>query len=97
VKRDFAMSNELINALESRVTTAVDTIEGLRSENRMLREERQILEAKLKELLQKIDMVDNGGTTTAPIETAADESSEEKFSGFNSPHNSGDGFSQQDY
>jgi FtsZ-binding cell division protein ZapB len=52
------MSNDLINALENRVTSAVDTIEGLRSEVRVLKEERQILEAKLRELLQKIDAVD---------------------------------------
>lgn len=54
------MSNELITALEHRVTTAVDTIEGLRTEIRVLREERQHLEAKLRELLQKIDGVENG-------------------------------------
>jgi len=59
VKRDFAMSNDLINALENRVTSAVDTIEGLRSEVRVLKEERQLLESKLRELLQKIDSVEN--------------------------------------
>ena len=58
MKRDFAMSNELISALENRVTSAVDTIEGLRSEVRVLREERQLLENKLRELLQKIEGVD---------------------------------------
>ena len=52
------MSNELINALESRVTTAVDTIEGLRSENRVLKEERQRLEEQLRQLLLKIEGVD---------------------------------------
>ena len=52
------MSNELINALESRVTTAVDTIEGLRSENRVLKEERQRLEEQLRQLLLKIEWVD---------------------------------------
>ena len=52
------MSNELISALENRVTSAVDTIEGLRSEVRVLREERQLLENKLRELLQKIEGVD---------------------------------------
>jgi FtsZ-binding cell division protein ZapB len=57
-EKDFAMSNELITALENRVTTAVDTIEGLRSEVRVLKEERQLLESKLRELLQKIEGVD---------------------------------------
>ena len=63
------MSNELITALEHRVTSAVDTIEGLRTEVRVLKEERQLLEAKLRELLQKIEGVDNGATHAASSET----------------------------
>ena len=58
------MSNELITALENRVITAVDTIEGLRTEIHVLREERQLLEAKLRELLQKIEAVDNKSAAT---------------------------------
>lgn len=61
------MSNELINALETRVTSAVGAIEGLRTENEglrtensNLREERQILENKLRELLDKMDLAENG-------------------------------------
>lgn len=49
------MSSELLNALESRVSTAVDTIEDLRSEIKVLKEERQLLENKLRELLSKIE------------------------------------------
>ncbi len=52
------MSNELINALENRVTNAVDTIEDLRSENRVLKEERQRLEEQLRQLLLKIEGVE---------------------------------------
>lgn len=59
------MSNELISALENRVITAVDTIEGLRTEIHVLREERQLLESKLRELLQKIEAVDNKSAATA--------------------------------
>ena len=63
------MSNELITALEHRVTSAVDTIEGLRTEVRGLKEERQLLESKLRELLQKIEGVDNGTTLAGSSET----------------------------
>ena len=66
------MSNELITALEHRVTSAVDTIEGLRTEVRVLKEERQLLESKLRELLQKIEGVDNGATHAASSETTHD-------------------------
>jgi FtsZ-binding cell division protein ZapB len=69
------MSNALLDALESRVNTAVETIDGLRAEIRDLREERRLiadeksriqeehrmLEDKLRELLARIDAVDNGG------------------------------------
>ena len=64
------MSNELITALEHRVTSAVDTIEGLRSEVRVLREERQLLETKLRELLQKIEGVDGGSAPAGGSEMA---------------------------
>jgi uncharacterized coiled-coil protein SlyX len=69
-EKDFAMSNELITALEHRVTSAVDTIEGLRTEVRVLKEERQLLEGKLRELLHKIEGVDNGGAPAGSGETA---------------------------
>jgi FtsZ-binding cell division protein ZapB len=57
------MSKALLDALESRVNSAVDTIEGLRTEVHDLREERRILEDKLRELLGRIEAVDtaNGG------------------------------------
>jgi cell division protein ZapB len=69
------MSNALLDALESRVNTAVETIDGLRAEIRDLREERRqlsdersrlqdehrLLENKLRELLARIDAADAGG------------------------------------
>ncbi|HKI97070.1 MAG TPA: cell division protein ZapB [bacterium] len=64
------MSNELISALESRVTSAVDTIEGLRTEVRVLKEERQLLESKLRELLQKIEGVENGDAQAGSLDSA---------------------------
>jgi FtsZ-binding cell division protein ZapB len=69
-EKDVAMSNELISALENRVTSAVGTIEGLRSEVRVLREERQLLENKLRELLRKIEGVENGASDSAHHESA---------------------------
>jgi FtsZ-binding cell division protein ZapB len=52
------MSKTLLDALESRVNSAVDTIEGLRTEVHDLREERRILEDKLRELLGRIEAID---------------------------------------
>ena len=56
------MSIELINTLENRVTNAVDAIEGLRSEVKVLKEEKQFLEDRLRQLLQKIDGVEETST-----------------------------------
>lgn len=49
------MSNQLMDTLESKVFSAVDTIELLRSEINGLREERQVLEDKLRELIGKME------------------------------------------
>lgn len=49
------MSNELMDTLESKVFSAVDTIESLRSEINGLRDERRILEDKLRELIGKME------------------------------------------
>ena len=57
------MSKALLDALEHRVVSAVDTIEGLRSEVQELREERRILEDKLRELLGRIEAIDTGNGT----------------------------------
>ena len=54
------MSKALLDALENRVISAVDTIEGLRTEVHDLREERRILEDKLRELLGRIEGIDAG-------------------------------------
>ena len=71
------MSNELINALENRVTNAVDTIEGLRSENRVLKEERQRLEEQLRQLLLKIEGVE--GNNPEPTTSFSNPEPEDKM------------------
>lgn len=78
------MSSELLNALENRVATAVDTIEELRSEVRVLREERQQLENKLRDLLGRIERVDNGAAAAQP-ETSPQQTSEAPEAPFGRP------------
>jgi FtsZ-binding cell division protein ZapB len=56
------MSNQLMDTLENKVFTAVDTIETLRLEINELREERRILEDKLRDLIGKMEGLDNSGT-----------------------------------
>ena len=85
------MSSELINALESRVSIAVDTIEDLRSEIKVLKEERQLLENKLRELLNKIERSDGGESakmeSQPPMAPSPEPVSEP--SSMNSPFSSG--------
>ena len=78
------MSNQLMDTLENKVFSAVDTIESLRSEINGLREERQILEDKLRELIGKMeglgqdsssessesDASDNGTSSPSPFRTS---------------------------
>jgi FtsZ-binding cell division protein ZapB len=61
------MSKALLDALESRVNSAVDTIEGLRTEVHDLREERRILEDKLRELLGRIEAIDSGNSSSGTM------------------------------
>lgn len=78
------MSNALLDALESRVNSAVETIDGLRAEIRDLREERRqladdrtrlqdehrLLENKLRELLARIDAAEAGGEGSGDTTTS---------------------------
>ena len=65
------MSNQLMETLESKVFSAVDTIESLRSEINGLREERLELEDKLRELIGKMDNLERDNASAG-----ADENSE---------------------
>ena len=71
VERDVAMSNELLDTLENKVFSAVDTIENLRAENNQLREDRRILEEKLQELIRKMSDLDNGSGASNATEPAS--------------------------
>lgn len=53
------MSNSLLDQLESKLVAAVDTIEALRSEIAELKEERQLMEEKLRGLIGRIDQAGN--------------------------------------
>jgi len=59
------MVNDLIDALENRVHSAVDTIEVMRSEINELKEERRLLQDKLRELLGKMERIENGNGSAA--------------------------------
>jgi len=56
------MSKELLDTLETKVFSAVDTIENLRAENSQLREDRRILEDKLQSLIGRMAGLDNGAS-----------------------------------
>ena len=64
------MSNQLMDTLENKVFSAVDTIETLRTEINGLKEERRILEDKLRELIGKMDNL----ASPARAESSDDES-----------------------
>lgn len=65
------MANELLSALETRISSAVDTIDALRGEVKELKAERQMLEDKLRELLDRMGIMDSseelGVTATAAM------------------------------
>ncbi len=60
------MSNQLLDSLESKVFSAVDTIDSLRSEINVLKEERRTLEDRLRKLLGRIEGLDGGALTSRP-------------------------------
>lgn len=64
------MSKALLDALESKLLAAVDTIESLRSELQELKEERESTEVKLRGLIGRIDQA--GGSPPAAADSAAD-------------------------
>ena len=53
------MSKQLLDSLESKVFSAVDTIDTLRSEINVLKEERQFLEDRLRDLIDRIEGLDS--------------------------------------
>ena len=85
------MSTELLNTLENRVMNAVGTIEDLRTELRVLKEERLVLETKLRDLLSRMDQAENGmempaSPTQESDNSAGFQSSPENRNSFNSEY-----------
>ena len=70
VERDFAMSNELLDTLESKLLAAVNTIESQRREIDELKVERRSMEEKLRGLIGRIDQA--GGESPQAPETSPD-------------------------
>ena len=70
------MSNELLDTLENKVFSAIETIELLRLEINELKEERRLMEGKVRELIERIDNANTGSEPTS-ISAAADRGSEE--------------------
>ncbi|MDH4246531.1 MAG: cell division protein ZapB [Deltaproteobacteria bacterium] len=58
------MSTELLATLENRVMNAVGALEDLRSEIRGLKEERLVLENKLRELLMRMDQAERSAESS---------------------------------
>lgn len=72
VERDFDMSNELLDALEFKLLTAVETIESQRREIDELKEERRLMEDKLRGLIGRIDQV-GGEPLSEPVSSSVTE------------------------
>ena len=70
VNRDVTMSTELLDTLENKVFSAIETIELLRVEISELKEERRMMEQKVRDLIQRIDNAENDLQTT-PLTAAA--------------------------
>jgi len=62
------MSNELLDTLENKVFSAVDTIETLRAENSQLKEERKILEDKLQDLISRMSGLESSSSNENTME-----------------------------
>ena len=76
------MSNALLDALETKLLAAVETIESLRTELQELKAERQATEVKLRGLIGRIDQA--GGSPLAAADSAADAELEQPADGFGS-------------
>ena len=81
VERDFDMAKELLDALESKLLAAVDSIDSLRREVEELKNERRMMEDKLRSLIGRIDQV--GGEPAA--EPPPDQHIERPVGSYNGP------------
>jgi len=59
------MSNDMLDTLENKVFSAIETIELLRTEINELKDERNLMERKVRDLIQRIETAESGtGTAT---------------------------------
>ena len=70
------MSNELLDMLENKVFSTIETIELMRLEINELKDERRLMEQKVRDLIKRIEGVDNAAQP-ASITAASDTTSEE--------------------
>lgn len=70
------MSNELLDTLENKVFSAIETIELLRLEINELKDERKLMEGKVRELIERIDGVSTGSQPTS-ISASTDSTNED--------------------
>ena len=69
------MSKALLDALESKLLAAVETIETLRKELNELKDERRLMEDKLRNLIGRIDQASSESEAAREGEGAAASSS----------------------
>ncbi|MBI3992335.1 MAG: cell division protein ZapB [Candidatus Lambdaproteobacteria bacterium] len=59
------MSNDMLDTLENKVFSAIETIELLRTEINELKEERNLMQRKVRDLIQRIENAEaNTGTAS---------------------------------
>ena len=75
------MSNELLDTLENKVFSAIETIELLRLEINELKEERTLMEGKVRELIERIDNASTGSQPTS-ISASTDSADEDDAAPF---------------
>ena len=82
------MSNEMLDVLENKVFSAIETIELLRVEINELKEERSVMERKVRDLIQRIEGAEaSAGATaiTAARASTIDAGSSSTYNGLSHP------------
>ena len=75
------MSNDMLDTLENKVFSAIETIELLRTELNELKDERNLMERKVRDLIQRIENAETS-TGTATLSAAGSSINEGSSSSF---------------